>query len=75
MTVKEFNESTPITKIDVVGDLIISVYDNDTPYGVDVDTSTLECGTQITTTEEFVIENDILTSGDIELNMLTTNML
>lgn len=75
MTVKEFNEITPITKIDVVGNIVISVYNNETPYGLDVDTSNLQCGTQITTTEEFVIENDILTFGNIELNMLTTNML
>jgi hypothetical protein len=75
MTIKEFNQNTPITKIDVVGDLIISVYNNETPYGLDVDTSNLTYGMEINTTENFTIENDILTCGDIELNMSTTDML
>jgi hypothetical protein len=42
---------------------------------LDVDTSGIEGGTTLTRTEDFNITDDVLTSGELSVDLATTNML
>jgi len=77
MTLKEFMASNNVTGFEVVPDVLIlnAMVNGSTPYGLDVDTSTLVGGTKLSLVTDFSINNDILTVGNLSLNTNTTNLL
>lgn len=76
MTLKQFIEENQVTAFEVVPNiLIINVIVGEVEYGIDVDTSSIPFGTQLQKIEEFIIEDDILTIGNLSINTLETYML
>ena len=75
MTAKEFLEGKTLTAVETVETLIIHLVIEEAVYGLDVDTSGIEGGTQLTRTEDFTVENDTLTANELSVDLSTTNML
>lgn len=75
MTAKEFLEGKTLTAVETVETLIINLVIEEAVYGLDVDTSGIESGTQLTRTEDFNITDDVLTTGELSVDLATTNML
>lgn len=75
MTAKEFLEGKTLTAVETVENLVINLVIDEAIYGLDVDTSTIEAGTSVVRTEDFSIEGDTLTTGDITVDLSTTDML
>jgi hypothetical protein len=75
MTVKEFLSGKTLTAIEFIEDLTINLVVDKAVYGLSVDTSSITAGTKLTRTEEFEIDGDTLTSGDITLDLSETDML
>lgn len=75
MTAKEFLTDKTLTAIEVVDNLILNLVIDESTWGLDVDTSNIQSGTPLNRTIDFTIENDILKSNDISLDLNTTNML
>jgi hypothetical protein len=76
MTLKQFIEENQVTAFEVVPNvLILNAAVGEAEYGIDVDTSNIPFGTILQKVEEFTIENDILTVGNLSLNTAQTNML
>jgi hypothetical protein len=75
MTAKEFLEGKTLTAVETVETLIINLVIEEAVYGLDVDTSGIEGGTQLTRTEDFNITDDVLTTGELSVDLATTNML
>jgi hypothetical protein len=75
MTAKEFLEGKTLTAVETVETLIINLVIEEAVYGLDVDTSGIESGTTLTRTEDFNITDDVLTSGELSVDLATTNML
>ena len=75
MTAKEFLEGKTLTAVETVETLIINLVIEEAVYGLDVDTSGIEGGTQLTRTEDFNITDDVLTTGELSVDLSTTNML
>jgi hypothetical protein len=77
MKLKEFLEEKNVTGFELIpGQLVISVItDGDTLYALDVDTSTIEGGTDLVRETEFVIEDETLTVSGLTLNIETTSLL
>jgi hypothetical protein len=75
MTAKEFLEGKTLTAVETVETLIINLVIEEAVYGLDVDTSGIEGGTTLTRTEDFNITDDVLTSGELSVDLATTNML
>jgi hypothetical protein len=75
MTAKEFLEGKTLTAVETVETLIINLVIEEAVYGLGVDTSGIEGGTTLTRTEDFNITDDVLTSGELSVDLATTNML
>jgi hypothetical protein len=75
MTAKEFLSGKTLTAIEFIEDLTINLVVDKAVYGLSVDTSSITAGTKLTRTEEFEIDGDTLTSGDITLDLSETDML
>ena len=75
MTAKEFLQDKTLIAIEVVDNLILNLVIEESIWGLDVDTSNIQSGTPLIRTIDFTIENDILKSNDISLDLNTTNML
>jgi hypothetical protein len=75
MTAKEFLEGKTLTAVETVETLIINLVIEEAVYGLDVDTSGIEGGTTLTRTEDFNITDDALTTGELSVDLATTNML
>jgi len=75
MTAKEFLEGKTLTAVETVETLIINLVIEEAIYGLDVDTSGIEGGTTLTRTEDFNITDDVLTAGELSVDLATTNML
>lgn len=75
MTAKEFLEGKTLTAVETIENLVVNLVIDEALYGLDVDTSTIESGTSVVRTEDFSIEGDTLTSGDITVDLSTTDML
>lgn len=74
-TLKEFMNENTVTAFDVINDLILSAVVDQVSYGIDVDTSTIPGGMPVTTISDFSLDSDMLTVGDITIDISTTNML
>jgi len=75
MKAKEFLNKKTLTAVETVDSLIINLVIEKTVYGLKVDTSSILSGTKLTRTNQFKIQNDILTVGSISVNLATTDML
>ena len=76
MNLKTFLQENNVTGFEMIpGVIIMNVLVGDTPYAIDIDTSNIQAGTLLTRTEQWTIENDILTVDGISLNTNETNML
>lgn len=76
MTLKQFMQENQVTAFEVVPNvLILNVAVGQVEYGLDVDTSEIQFGTQLQTVEEFTVDGDILTVGNLTLNTEQTNLL
>ena len=66
MTLKEFIEVNNVTGFETIGGLLFNVIvDDSIPYGLDIDTSNVISNTPLERVNDFNIDNDILTVGDI----------
>jgi hypothetical protein len=77
MTLKEFLTDKTLTSVEITEqyNLIYNVYVDQTGYGLDINTSNVEAGTQLTMRQDFTLENDILTVAGISIDTAQTNML
>lgn len=76
ITLKEFLEENEVTAFDYVENtIIINAVVGEVAYGIDIDTSDIESGTEVKQTSVFVIDGDILSVNNLELNIATINML
>lgn len=77
MNLKTFLQENNVTGFEIIpGVLIMSaVVEGFTRYAIDVDTSSIQNGTQLVNTSNFTIENDTLTVDGLSLNISETNML
>ena len=75
MKAKEFLDKKTLVAVETAGDLILNLVVDNVVYGLKVDTSSVEAGTKLQRTTNFKIEDDILTSNSISVNLATTNML
>jgi len=76
MNLKTFLENNNVNAFEIIPNiLILNVFVDNTPYGLDVDTSNIQAGTQLSKITNFSIDNNILTVDTLSLNIETTNML
>jgi hypothetical protein len=75
MKAKEFLNKKTVTAVETVNNLIVNLVVDKTVYGLKIDTSNIPSGTKLTRTNQFKIQNDILTVGSISVNLATTDML
>jgi len=77
MTLKEFLTDKTLTSVEITEqyNLIYNVYVDQAGYGLDIDTSNVEAGTQLTMRQDFTLENDILSVAGISIDTTQINML
>jgi hypothetical protein len=76
MNLKTFLQENNVTGFETIpGVIIMNVLVGDATYAMDVDTSNIQAGTSLTRTEQWAVENDILTVDGISLNINETNMM
>jgi len=77
MTLKEFLTDKTLTSVEITEqyNLIFNIYVDQAGYGLDIDASNVEAGTQLTMRQDFTLENDILSVAGISIDTTTTNML
>ena len=77
MTLKEFLTDKTLTSVEITEqyNLIFNVYVDQAGYGLDIDTSNVVAGTQLTMRQDFTLENDILSVSGISVNTAEVNML
>lgn len=76
MNLKEFMQNKNITGFEIIPNvLILNIFIDNIPYGLDVDTSNIQAGTQLSKITNFTIDNNILTVDGLSLNIETTQML
>ena len=77
MTLKQFLTDKTLTSVEITEqyNLIYNVYVDQAGYGLDIDTSNVVAGTQLTMREDFTLEGDILSVAGISINTAETNML
>jgi len=69
MTLRQFLETKQITSIEVIDDLVINIFYDEEVYGLSIDMSRIENGTQLTRTEDFIITESSLVYNLIEYNL------
>jgi len=75
MTLKEFIENNEIDGFEKVGTILMNVVSNGSPYGLDVDTSSLIAGTKLEVYNEWILVDDILTINGLHFNTTEINLL
>lgn len=77
MTLKQFLTDKTLTSVEITEqyNLIYNVYVDQAGYGLDIDTSNVEVGTQLTMRQDFTLENDILSVAGISIDTTQINML
>ena len=77
MTLKEFLTDKTLTSVEITEqyNLIYNVYVDQAGYGLDIDTSNVEAGTQLYMRQDFTLENDILSVAGISIDTTQINML
>lgn len=77
MKLNEFLKQNVVTAFEYIENVtIINAIVEDTQlYGIDIDTSNIESGTQVLKTSNFTIIDDILHVEGLELNILETYII
>lgn len=75
MTAKEFLEDKTLQAIDIVEGTIINLIVDGLPQGLSVDTSKIRYGTKLQRFTIFENIDDVITIGNITLDLATTDML
>jgi hypothetical protein len=75
MKAKEFLNKKTLTAVETVNNLIINLVIGETLYGLKTNTLTIPSGTKLIRTNQFKIQDDILTVGTMSINLTTTDML
>jgi hypothetical protein len=75
MKAKEFLNGKTLTAVETVNNLIINLVIEETLYGLKIDTSSILSGTKLTRTNQFEIQDDILTVDTMSIDLTTTDML
>jgi hypothetical protein len=77
MTLKEFLTDKTLTSVEITEqyNLIYNIYVDQAGYGLDIDTSNVEAGTQLEMRQDFTLENDILSVAGISIDTTQINML
>jgi hypothetical protein len=75
MTAKQFLQQNQLSAVEYLDYSILSLVIGESIYGLDVDTSIIPAGEIVTRTTDFTISNNILTTGNLSLDLESTNML
>ena len=78
MTLKEFLQDKTLEAVELIDfdyNQIINVYVDGAGYGLKADTSNIPCGTPLTYTTDFTLNEDILSVSDIFVNINDIEML
>lgn len=75
MTAKEFLEDKTLQAIDIVEGTIINLIVDGSSQGLSVDTSKIRYGTKLQRFTIFENIDDVITIGNITLDLATTDML
>lgn len=78
MTLKEFLQDKTLTAVELIDfdyNQIINVYVDGAGYGLKADTSNIPCGTPLTYTTDFTLNEDMLSVSDISININDIEML
>jgi len=75
MKAKEFLNRKTLTAVETVNNLIINLVIEETLYGLKIDPSSILSGTKLTRTNQFEIQDDILTVDTMSIDLTTTDML
>jgi len=75
MTIQEFLNEKTCSHIEICENLIINLVVDDVVYGINVDTSHIESSLILERTDNFIIEGNSLISGNIVIDITSTNML
>lgn len=75
MTAKEFLTDKNLSAVELTGSLIMNLIVDNVPHGLKVDTSSVPSGTVLQKVTKFTYEDDVITVGNIVLNLAVTEML
>ena len=75
MTIKKFLQDKTLSAVDIIDNLIINLVCEESNYGINIDTSNIPSGTLTTRRVDFTLNNNILSVGNISINIETTNLL
>jgi hypothetical protein len=76
MKLKIFMQENNASAFEVIPDiLILNIVVGEVIYGLNVDTSSIQSGTELVRIQEYSLENDILTVGNLSLNTNEVEML
>jgi len=77
MTLKEFLQDKTLSAVETVDghNLIVNIYVDETCYGLNVDMTNVVAGTMLTKREDFTLTDDMLSVGNITLDIAKTEML
>lgn len=75
MKAKEFLNKKTLTAIETVDNLILNLVIDQTIYGLKVDTKSITAGTKLNRTKEFTIKDNVLSSGELSIDLSIVDML
>ena len=77
MTLKDFLTDKTISAVEITEEynLIFNVYIEETCYGLNIDSSNVPNGTQLTMREDFTLQDDILSVAGISIDTAVIEML
>ena len=77
MTLKEFLTDKTLTAVELSEEfgIIFNVYIEEIGYGLNVNTSGIPYGTQLSIREDFTLQDDILSVAGISIDTTITEML
>lgn len=74
MTAKEFLTGKKLQAIEVVGNIIINLVVDDLSYAIVAETSSFQVGTKIQRVTAYKKAKDVITYGNLTLDLATTEM-
>lgn len=77
MTLKEFLTDKTLTAVELSEEfgIIFNVYIEEAGHGLNVNTTSIPYGTQLTMREDFTLQDDILSVAGISIDTTITEML
>jgi hypothetical protein len=75
MTAKELLQGKTLTEIETIENQIFNLIVGESVYGINIDTSSIPAGIKLSRTSDFTIENDVITFGNLSLELESVNVL